>query len=203
MPAEALLSTLRHVWRTLQPLNLPMAVMGGLALATWKHVRATRDIDLLLGIGETELNLLLQTLAAADIRPKREPPVITLGNLRVIQLLYEPPDTFMPLQVDLLLATSAYHRAALARRISTPLADLDLEITVLTCEDLLLHKLLAGRMIDRADAAALLRANRNSLDLNYLAHWIGTLELTPALTEVWKEAFPAESLPQSAHQTSR
>jgi hypothetical protein len=33
MPAEAVLRALRHVWLTLEPLDLPMAVMGGIALA--------------------------------------------------------------------------------------------------------------------------------------------------------------------------
>ena len=42
MPADAVLRALRHVWLTLEPLDLPMAVMGGIALATWKIVRATR-----------------------------------------------------------------------------------------------------------------------------------------------------------------
>jgi hypothetical protein len=42
-----LLRALKHVWVALQPLNLPMAVMGGIAVAAWKHVRATQDVDLL------------------------------------------------------------------------------------------------------------------------------------------------------------
>jgi hypothetical protein len=41
---------LKHAWITLEPLGLPMAVMGGLALATWKHVRTTCDVDLLVGV---------------------------------------------------------------------------------------------------------------------------------------------------------
>ena len=39
------------------------------------------------------------------------------------------------------------------------LSGLDVTLDVLACEDLLLHKLLAGRVIDRVDAAALIRAN--------------------------------------------
>jgi hypothetical protein len=34
----------------------------------------------------------------------------------------------------------------------------------LACEDLIINKLLAGRAIDLADAAALIRANANALD---------------------------------------
>jgi hypothetical protein len=43
-----MLRTLQHVWLALKPLKIPVALMGGIALATWKYVRATRDIDLSL-----------------------------------------------------------------------------------------------------------------------------------------------------------
>ena len=195
MPVEVVLNTLRHVWLTLKPLNVPVAVVGGIALATWKHVRATRDVDLLLDIEEKELSRVLQSLLDAKLRPKRDLSVTDLGQLGVIQLLYEPPETFMDLQVDLLLAKSDYHRNALERRVPVQLADLDIEIAVLACEDLILHKLLAGRVIDRADAAALLRANRESLEFDYLLQWSDGLVLGKELAEVWNEAFPDEPLP--------
>ena len=190
MPGELVLQALRHVWRTLEPLNVPMAVIGGIALAAWKHVRATRDIDLLLGIGRENLDPVLQRLAAAGLRPKRTPPVTALGHLELVQLLYEPPNALMNLQVDLLLANSEYHREALTRRVPTTLPGLDVEIAVLACEDLVLHKLLAGRTIDLADAVALLRANRDTLDLNYLSRWAGKLAVETELAGVQKEAFP-------------
>lgn len=195
MPADAVLRTLRHVWLTLRPLEVPVAVMGGLALAAWKHVRATQDVDLLLGIRQSDPSYLLQTLREADIRPKRDPPATTLSQLEMIQLVYEPPGTYLDLQIDLFLAKSPYHQEALQRRVPIRLPDLDVEIAVLACEDLILHKLQAGRIIDRADAATLLRANRESLDLGYLLQWVRNLQLTSELAEIWREALPGESIP--------
>jgi hypothetical protein len=195
VPAEIVLRSLRHVWVTLQPLRLPMAVMGGLALATWKCVRATRDVDLLIGVGNHAPDQLLASLEAAGMRPKRKPPVARLGQLDVLQLLYEPPEAFVDLQIDLLLAKSPYHLTALQRRISTRLPDLDIEISVLTCEDMILHKLLAGRILDRVDCVALVRANRASLDLGYLAKWAGAMGLAAELRAVWNEAMPGEPPP--------
>lgn len=189
MPGELVLQALRHVWQTLQPLNVPMAVIGGLALAAWKHVRATRDIDLLLAVRPGGLDPILRQLLAANVRPKRNPPVTRLGRLEIVQLLYEPPEALMDLQIDLLLANSEYHLDALARRIPTNLPRLDLEIAVLACEDLVLHKLLAGRMIDLADAVALLRTNRETLDGEYLDRWARNLGIAEELARVRKEAF--------------
>jgi hypothetical protein len=201
VPGELVLNTLRHVWRTLRPLNIPMAVIGGLALAAWKHIRATKDIDLLLGAKPDDLDPILRQLLAAGMRPKRDPPVTRLGRLKLVQLLYEPSEALMELQIDLLLADSEYHQGALARRVPTNVPGLDMEIAVLACEDLVLHKLLAGRMIDLADAVALLRANRSSLDLNYLRRWAGQLALDAELAGVWKEAFPVGASELREQQT--
>jgi hypothetical protein len=84
---------------------------------------------------------------------------------------------------------------ALAHRTPALLPGLDVEIFVLSCEDLILHKLIAGRIIDRADAAALLRANRAGVNLPYLQDWVGRLALHSGWSEIWEEAFPGETAP--------
>ena len=92
-------------------------------------------------------------------------------------------------------ARGDYHRQALERCVATRLPDLDVEIAVLACEDLILQKLQAGRIIDLSDAAALLRANRESLDLDYLLRWVRSMNLLGELTKVWQEALPDEPPP--------
>jgi hypothetical protein len=198
MPAKLVSQALKHVWTTLQGMNLPMAVMGGLALARWRHVRATQDVDLLIELPPDDIDVALAGLRVAGVHPKRTPSVVKLGSLSVVQLSYEAPETHLPIQIDLLLAESNYHREAIARRVSTQLPEMDFEVAVLTCEDLILHKLLAGRLIDRADAAALLRFNRDTIDLAYLLQWTGKLHLAPSFAEAWTEAFPGEPLPPPA-----
>lgn len=192
MLADEVVRALKHVWITLEALNVPMAVMGGIALSAWKYPRATQDVDLLIGLEEKKEELVLQKLAAAKIRSKRESPILTLGQLRIVQLLYEPPGTYLDLQIDLLLADCDYQREALRRRTIVHLPDLDIAVAVLSCEDLILLKLLAGRIVDRADAAMLLRANRATIDLQYLTHWSRELKLTKEISEIWEEAFPGE-----------
>jgi hypothetical protein len=195
VPAEVILRVLQHLWVTLQSMNVPMAVMGGIAVSTWKHVRATRDVDLLIGVRASDVDLMMQRLSEAGFRPKHSPAILNLGELHLVQLLYEPPDAYVDVQVDLLLAESDYHMQALGRRVPVQLPDLDIEVSVLACEDLILHKLLAGRIIDRADVAALLRANRAALDMPYLLPWAKNLNLEADLTSVWEEAFPGETPP--------
>lgn len=195
MPADVVIRALRHVWRALAPLELPMALAGGIALAAWKHIRTTRDVDLMLNVEGQNLADLLETLRAAGIRPKRDPPLVPLGHLDVLQLLYEPPETFLELQIDLLLATGEYSRQAIERAVEMRLPEADLEVSVLACEDLILHKVLAERAIDVADAESLLRANRPSLQFDYLAEWSEKLNVRGQLSDIWRRAFPGEPLP--------
>jgi len=195
MSTEVVLSALKHVWTHLEPLRLPMAVMGGLALSMWRHARTTRDVDLLVNVEASNVEAVLEVLQRAGVRLKRHPPALQLGPFRLIQLLYEPPGAFVEAQVDLLLADSEYPKEALKRRVAARLSGLDLSLYVLACEDLILHKLLAGRVIDRIDAAALLRLNRASLDFAYMQVWIARLTLSAEWSEVWRGAFPDEAPP--------
>lgn len=190
MISDLLLGVLRHVWNTLQPAGAPCALMGGIALSVWDHVRATRDVDLLIDLEGIDHDQLFQALAAAGIRTKRNPPIMRVEGLQVMQLLYEPPGAFMQFQVDLHLATTPFHRQVLSRRVALSLPDWDLRVDVVTCEDLILLKLIAGRVIDRADAAFLLRNNQATLDFDYVRTWVGQFNLQKPLSEIWEEAFP-------------
>jgi hypothetical protein len=195
MVAKVVHDALKHVWVALEPLNIPMAVMGGLALAHWGHVRATQDVDLLLGIKEGDVPRILPHLSSAEIRTRFEPPTRSLGQLQILQLLYEPPGSFLELQIDLLLGDSAYHQETLSRRLAASLPSIDVKIAILTCEDLILHKLLAGRIIDRVDAGALLRLNRGTLDFGYFKRWARFLGVQDQLLQIWQEALPDETPP--------
>lgn len=192
MVADVLLTTLRQAWQTLEASGARLALMGGLALASWKHVRATRDVDLLVEVPRGDVDQLLSILRASGIRPRRRPEVTQLGKLRLVQCLYEPPGAMMDLNVDLLLADCVYQHQALDRRVPEQLAGID--IFILTCEDLILHKLLAGPMIDRADCIALMRLQRDTLDWAYLKIWAAHLAVSEGLTEIWAEALPGEPL---------
>jgi len=198
MHSNALLETVRHVWSTLRPTGVKMAVIGGIALSVWEHMRATKDADLLVGVELKDLSSVLETLRVADIRPIHDPPLVDVGIAKILSLQFQPPETFVDIRIDFLLAESEFHRNALARSIAVDLPNSDLSVEVVSCEDLILFKLLAGRIIDRSDAAYLVRYNRNSLDLSYLLSWSDRLNLTADLAPIWEEAFPGETLPPTS-----
>jgi hypothetical protein len=190
MPPNAVLATLSYVWKLLASLNIPAALMGGMALSIWKYPRFTRDVDLLVAIPFPSLDTVLQQFSAAGIRPKRANPIVKVGDIEFIQLVYEPPDALVDVQIDLLLAKSDYQTIALERRVNISALDIGFDIAVLAREDLIIHKLIAGRMIDLADTAALLRGNQDSLDMLYLEKWVRHFQVEADFKRIWEEAFP-------------
>jgi nucleotidyltransferase AbiEii toxin of type IV toxin-antitoxin system len=188
MAGEVVRAVLNHVWSALEPLGYPCALMGGVALAVWNHPRATRDVDLLIGVDSINFEPVVDQLRRNGCRPKRSPPLLSVGALHFAQFLYTPPGEIYDVQFDL-------QKSAIARRVTRDVPGVSRTIDVLACDDLILFKLLAGRMIDRADAATLLRENRDTIDFDYFLTWVGRLELTTGFAEIWAEAFPGENMP--------
>jgi hypothetical protein len=195
MPADAVVATLRQAWDILAELRVPSALMGGLALAHWGYVRSTQDVDLLIALSGVRPQTLLGRLGAAGYRSKRRDPLIRLPDAEFIQLFFEPPEEVLEVQIDLLLADSPFHRQAIERRVTLPASELGFAIDVVSCEDLIVLKLVAGRILDRVDAGELMKANRAGLDLTYLTGWVRKLSLEQAFRDAWSDVFPGETPP--------
>jgi hypothetical protein len=169
--------------------------MGGLALSAWRYPRSTRDVDLVIAVEGFDPEKLVACLSGAGFCPKHSPAIRSIGAARILQMEFDPPGTFVSIPTDVLLVDSDYHRVAFCRTVQFRLGDAQRELKFLACEDLILHKLLAGQLIDRSDAAALIRANRESLDVDYLLRWSANIGVRAELREVWSEALPDETLP--------
>lgn len=190
MPADEVVATLRQAWNILHELRVPAALLGGLALAHWGHIRSTQDVDLLIALSGARPEALLSRLSAAGCCSKRPNPIVRLDDAAFIQLIYQPPRAVLEIQIDLLLAESVFHRQAVDRRVTLPGSELGFDVDVVSCEDLIILKLLAGRILDRLDVAELLKVNRDSLDLAYITGWAGKLHAERALADAWSDAFP-------------
>lgn len=195
MPADEVVATVRQAWSVLNELTVPAALMGGLALTHWGHIRSTQDVDLLIALSGVRTQSLLARLASVGFRSKRGNPLIRLEDPEFIQLWYEPPGAVLEIQIDLLLADTPFHRQAVERRVALPESALGFELDVVSCEDLMVLKLLAWRILDRVDVAELLKANRATLDYGYLGGWVRDRKLEQRFAEAWNDAFPGEKEP--------
>ena len=68
-------------------------------------------------------------------------------------------------------------------------------VRVVRPEDLVVIKLLAGRIIDQADAAMLLRENRREIDFERLQQEVINQGLVANYQFIWRDAFPDEPEP--------
>lgn len=147
-----LLGELRRVATSLDSAGIPYALCGGLAVAAHGHVRATKDIDLL--ILPEDLARATEALGRAGfIHPGGELPVP--GPARTPRRLHrltrvEEPDH---ITVDPHLVTDAGLRAAWDSRAKIELGDFPL--TIVSRDGLIAMKRDSNRPIDRDDIARL------------------------------------------------
>lgn len=195
MAGEGVLATLQHGWHALAAVDAPKAVIGGLAMTAWKHARYTRDADVLVAIDRHRVGEVVAALVAAGFHPRHEPPLRIIDGQGIVQFTFQPPGALMPFQFDVLLTVGEFQRETVARAVPWPLPGGAEPVRVVRPDDLLVIKLLAGRIIDRADAAMILRENRPDIDFERLHSALVGHGLIAAYREIWCEAFPDEPPP--------
>jgi hypothetical protein len=197
MLSDTLIGAIVRTHGALAPLGVPTALLGGVAVSMWGPLRATRDADLILSIAIAKIDEVIETLRRHGIRSRHTPPrKVHFDGVDLIQFDCAISGSHETVRIDLQFARSEYHRQLLDRRVRRKLPDTETEVDVVSCEDLILLKLLAGRVVDVADAASLLRYNENELDVDYLIRWSRPLKLVRKLKVSWEEAFPGRALPQ-------
>ncbi len=195
MASEGVLTTLRAGWNALSGIAAPKAVIGGLALTAWNHVRYTRDADVLVAIDAGRIDDLVRALTAAGFRARHVPPLRILDGQGIIQFTFQPPDALLPFQFDVLLVSGDFQKEAVDRAVPWPALTDARDLRVVQPDDLVVIKLLAGRLIDRADAAMLLRENREAIDFVRLHREVVGQGISAEYRQVWSDAFPSEPMP--------
>jgi len=196
MLTESVSQALQQTTTALEPLAVPVVLIGGASMPFYGHTRFTHDIDFLLSIATTRVDEVVARLQRARFKPRNYPPAVALGGVDLIQFDYQTPGQYGTVQVDIQIAKSEYHRQLLARAVKFTFEVGQRPIDVAASEDLVLLKLIAGRIIDLADVAALLRNNADRMDLEYLRYWARREKVTRELRQMWEEAFPGESFPE-------
>jgi hypothetical protein len=177
------MSLLRRVFEVVESRSVPVALIGGVALAAHGVIRATKDADLLA----TDLRLLDATiwkpLEAESVtvsvnKGESDDPLAGVVRFRRDP---EPP-------VDLVLGRERWLDGVLARRQPVELSGESLQ--VVTAADLVLLKLDAGGPIDLIDARLLL-AGPDGQQLRKLVEDRAT-DLPQRLREPLKKLLSAE-----------
>ena len=148
--------------------SVAYALAGGWAYSALVEPRATTDIDLLILLdppSREQIQALVSSLFDSTIiRPS---PMVFQGISiwRIVGIR-----SGQEVVIDFLLADSAYLRTALERRHTVPFGAL--QVPMLSLEDLIILKMVAGRLQDRADLEKI-RAREADLrvDWTYVERW--------------------------------
>jgi len=184
MPKDVKLSrividALEEVIDIVKDLNIDYAVMGGIALQAWGRERVTRDIDLIIYLGEIERTEFLQALTKRGVKISKREGLNEKGAFLPISCYYEEKTYGLPLEIDFFIADTDYQKKALARSLGIEV--LGKKVKIIQPEDLILHKLLANRPIDRLDVETVILEQKDSLDKEYLFNWARILGVSRRL----------------------
>jgi hypothetical protein len=177
---------LRDLIAVLDRLSIDYAIMGGIAVRAYGLPRATFDVDVTISIDRTRLPTFYEAIEEAGYTVPE-----TYLNGWVDQVAGMPLVKFRlylegrGIDVDVFLAESEYQKNLLERRRRHVAEKTDLWL--ISPEDLILLKLIAGRPRDIADVQDVLLA-QGGLDSAYMRRWAEKLNIREALDRMLGEA---------------
>ena len=148
--------------------SIPYLIIGGQAVLVHGEPRLTRDIDVTLGIDVDRLHELLAIVTSAGWSVLTQSPDEFARQTRVLPC--EAPESGV--RIDFIFSDSAYEREAMTRptRLTVGCA----EVRFASPEDLIIHKVVAGRPRDIEDVRSVMLKNPQ-LDAAYIRRWLGQL----------------------------
>lgn len=160
---EGLLARLTTV---LDRRGVPFMLIGGQAVLLHGDPRLTQDIDVTLGVGPGRLDDIVDVCADIGIEPLPEDLRGFVETTFVLPAL----DEATGIRVDLIFSTTPYEAQAIQRATRVEIAGE--QVPFATAEDLIIHKLFAGRPRDLDDATSVVRRKGPELDWDYMRKWV-------------------------------
>ena len=144
---------LKRLGSTLGELKIPYMIIGGQAVLLYGEPRLTRDIDITLGIGVEDLEILKTAVKKLNLT------ILVKSFEKFVKKTMVLPtiDDKTGIRVDFILSWSAYEREAITRARDIKIGRVTVKFS--SPEDLIIHKIIAGRQRDIEDIQAILLKN--------------------------------------------
>lgn len=161
-------------------------VIGGQAVLAHGFTRLTDDIDITLGVAPEQLSQIIDVILEAGL-------VSLVDDAFVAETLVLPCiDKETDVRVDLIFSFAGYEREALKR-----VQKIDVgaySVGFASVEDVIIHKLVAGRPRDIEDVNQLLIRHAKTINRVYITGWLDSfsqllgLELVTTFTRLLADA---------------
>jgi len=157
---------LKRIARRLDEDKIPYMVIGGQAVLVYGRPRLTRDIDITLGIDTDDFVLVEKACKKLNLKILPEKPEEFAKETRVLP----GEETMSKIRVDFVFSYSEYEKQALERTRNVLIGDYPVKFA--SCEDVIIHKMVAGRAVDEEDVRSILIKNKGVIELKYVKKWL-------------------------------
>ena len=201
--ASGIVDLLRDLARCLPSLSEGWYLFGAQAVIIWGSPRMTADVDVTVRLREDDPMILVKGMADAGFKVRVERVEEFVRRTRVLPFFHVPS----AIPVDVVIAGPGPEEDFLERAETVDISGIP--VPVISPEDLVITKILAGRPKDIEDVRSVVRARGAALDvsrvrlvLRLLEDALGQSDLTPSFEGVWsREAVPQEENPRRTRET--
>ncbi|MBM4135236.1 MAG: hypothetical protein FJ241_00185 [Nitrospira sp.] len=156
---------LAKIGTVLNKYKLPYMIIGGQAVLLYGEPRLTRDIDITLGVDIDFLDTLLDAVQELSLKPLPEDIQSFVRQTMVLPALNETTG----IRVDFIFSFTPFETEAIKRARKITL--MDQAVSFASPEDVIIHKIFAGRPRDIEDVKSILLKNPE-IDIQYIRKWL-------------------------------
>jgi len=145
--------------------SIPYMVIGGQAVLLYGEPRLTRDIDVTLGVDTDRFDDLVLIAQELSLKILPDDAKKFAQETMVLPCMHEETG----IRVDFIFSFTPYELQAISRAAKVAVAGK--EICFASVEDLVIHKIFAGRPRDLEDVRSILLRNPD-IDDSYIRTWL-------------------------------
>jgi hypothetical protein len=155
----------------LTELGVGWYVFGAQGVLHWGRPRFTEDVDVTVQLGSVDTSRLVATLQRHGFNLRDEGTAAFIAQTRVAPFVFARSGWAL----DVVLGGPGLEETFLGRSVSVDVVP-GVSVQIISAEDLIVTKILAGRAKDLDDVDGVIRAQADALDVEAIRHTLTMLE---------------------------
>lgn len=162
---------LKKLAKEFEKSKIPYMIIGGQAVLLYGEPRFTKDIDVTLGVNVEKLDTIIKVVNNLKLKILPENPKNFVTELMVLPVI----DEINGIRIDLIFSFSPYEQEAIKRATSIDFSGVKVKFA--SVEDLIIHKIIAGRERDIEDIRHIILKNPQ-FDKSYILKWLKEFDVS-------------------------
>lgn len=162
--------------------HIPYMIIGGQAVLLYGEPRLTRDIDITLGIDIDRIDKILALAKELSLEPLPKDVESFVRETMVLPAIEDATG----IRVDFIFSFTHYELEAIKR--ARPVIIMGHSISFASPEDLIIHKIFAGRSRDLEDVRSVILKNP-TIDFLYIRRWLREFDASTEEKKDYSDTF--------------